>query len=158
LLGHKAGGQWRSLKLNGHSRRAAYSLQPRAITLHRRVVCQPGANFTKDIRCMRVRRFYQPVMYPFAFPARGDNSGTSQVREMPGDFWLIQLQHFHEKAYANFVFSNQVNQPQTSAIRKRFEEKRDTVFPGSHALSLLPDWQFIITILSGLEFLFQAIY
>jgi hypothetical protein len=119
--------------LNGHSRRAAYALQPRAITFHRRVVCQPGADFTKDVGCMRVRRFYQAVMNPFAFPTRRNNSRPSQVREMPGDFWLIQLQHFHKKAHANFVFSNQVNQPQTSAIRKRLEEKRDTVFFGSHA-------------------------
>jgi hypothetical protein len=122
------------LQLNGHARRAAYALHSRAIAFHRRVVCQPGADFAKNVGSMRVWRFYQPVMYPLAFSARRDNSGTSQVREMPRDFWLIQLQHFHEKAHANFILPNQVNQPQTSAICKRFEEKRNTVFLGSHAV------------------------
>ena len=55
---------------------------------------------------------------------------------MPGDFRLIYLQYFDEKADANFIVSNQINQSQTRVIGKRFEEKCNAVFFLGHAGNL----------------------
>lgn len=133
MLGHKAGRQRCSLELHRHSRRAAYLLQPRAIAFHRRIVCQPGADFTEDVGSMSIRRFNKSVVNPFAVPASRNNARTPEVGKMPRDFWLIQLQHFHEEADANFILPNQVNQSQTRSIRERLEEKSDAVFVVGHA-------------------------
>jgi hypothetical protein len=57
---------------------------------------------------------------------------------MPRDFWLIYLQNFHEETYANFFIANQINQPQTRAIRQRLEEQCDTIFFGGHAVFAYP--------------------
>ncbi len=74
---------------------------------------------------------------------------------MPGDLWLVRLQHFHEKTNANFVFPHQVNQPQTGAIRERFEEQFNAVLLVSHLESCQPVHRVFITISGSAEFLYS---
>src|SRR5882672_9006194 len=122
--GHQAGGKWCSLKLNWKLGRATDLFESRAIAFHRRVVCQPGADLPKNIGGMGIRRFNNSIVNPFAFPAGRDHASTSQVRQMSRDFWLIYLQNFYKETYTNFVVADQINQPQTRAIRERLKEKR----------------------------------
>lgn len=72
---------------------------------------------------------------------------------MPRDFWLVRFQHFHEETNTNFVFSHQVNQPQTRAVRERFEEEFNVVLLVCHLESCQPIPRVFITISGSAEFL-----
>lgn len=76
---------------------------------------------------------------------------------MPRDFWLIYLQNFYEETYANFVIANQIDQPQTRAIRQCLKEKCDAIFFGGHAVFAYPIGSLIITILTAPEFLLHRL-
>ena len=51
---------------------------------------------------------------------------------MPRDFRLIYFQNLNEKADANLVVSDQINQTQTRVVRERLEQKCDAVFLFCH--------------------------
>lgn len=74
---------------------------------------------------------------------------------MPRDFWLVYLQDLYEEAYTNFILANQIDQPQTRAIRQRLKEKCDAIFFVAHAVCAYPNGGLIITILTAPEFLLR---
>lgn len=51
---------------------------------------------------------------------------------MTRDLWLVCLQHFNEETDANFVFTHQVNQPQTRAIPERLKQEFNAVLLVAH--------------------------
>jgi hypothetical protein len=121
------------LELNRKLGGAADCLESGAIVFHDRVICESRPYFTKDIRRVSVRWFNQSIMNPLAVTSRLDYSRTTQISEVPGDFRLIYLQYFDEKADANFVVANEIDQSQTRVIGKRLEEKCNVVLFAGHA-------------------------
>ena len=107
---------------------AADFFQPRAIGFHCWFTGQPDAYFMKDVGCVRIRRLDNAIVNPLAFAARCNHARTPQVGKMPRNLWLVQLQHFNQKTDADFVFANQIDQPQSGTIGERFEQKSDAVF------------------------------
>jgi hypothetical protein len=142
--------------LNRKRWRAANLFQPRAIILHGRVILEPGTDFTKDVGCMGIWRFYDAVMDPFALPASGNHSSSSQIGKMTRNFRLVCLQNFDKETDTNFVLPNQVYEAQTRSIRERLKKKSDAIFFAAH---FVPAWSvrsLIITILANPEFLFPG--
>jgi len=42
---------------------------------------------------------------------------------MPADFWLVGFKDLHEETDAHFIASQEIKQPQSSAVGQRFEEQ-----------------------------------
>jgi hypothetical protein len=109
---------------------------------------------------MLVSGFNNAIVNPFAVPASRNHAGTSQVSEMTRDLWLVYFQHFHEETDANFVVSDQIDQPQAGMIRERFKEKCDAIFFAAHTVPCpsqpVQNGGLLITILTPAEFLFQT--
>ncbi len=53
-------------------------------------------------------------MHPDSLSARRDNTGSAQVSEMPADLRLIRLEDLDEVADADFLISDEVDDPQSS--------------------------------------------
>jgi len=157
LLSHEAGGDWRSLKLNGKLRGAANLLESGSIAFHRWVVGQSGPHLTKDIGRMRIWRLNQSIVNPLAFATRRNHPGTTQVSKMSRNLRLIYLQNFDEKTHANLVVSDEINQPQTSLIRECLKQKFDAIFVVAHDDLFTCFGGLTITILSAPEFLFYRL-
>ncbi len=96
--------------------------EPLLIGLHLSVGGQGGAQFFKNLRCVRIGRLEQMIMTQAAVATRGDEAGATQVREMARDLRLFRLKHRDERAHANFIFRQQVNQSQPGAIGQRPEK------------------------------------
>ena len=62
-------------------------------------------------------------MHPYSFPTCGDDSGSTQVRQMATDLRLIRLEYLDEKTDANFLIADQVNDSQARSIRERAKEQ-----------------------------------
>jgi len=122
------------LELHGKSGCAANFLKSGAIVFHRWIIWQTSSHFAKDVGCVGIWRLNQAVVNPLAITARGNYTRAAQIGKMPRDFRLIYLQNFHEKTHANLVVSDEIDQPQTRVIGKRFEEKCDVVLFVSHAV------------------------
>jgi len=69
-----------------------------------------------------VGRWGERVVNPFVFPPSFHQSRTTQVGEMPRNFWLGNPQDVLELANAMFPLGKQVQQPQSGCVRKRLEQ------------------------------------
>jgi hypothetical protein len=76
-------------------------------------------------------------VHPLAFAASGYQTCAAQIGKMPGDFWLVGVQNFYEKTNADFIVSDQVNDPQASSIRESFEQEFYAVLFAAHSVSFL---------------------
>src|SRR5581483_9634880 len=71
---------------------------------------------------MKVTRHGEPIMHPLPFPTRGNQAGSSQIREMSRDLRLWRADHFNEVADADFLLGHEMDQPQPCGISERAEE------------------------------------
>lgn len=90
---------------NGRAADVDYSFP---VSPHLRVFLKKLTYVAQNFINVLVTGFGNPVVHPQAFFSRSDYPGFSQIREMPRNFRLVGLQHFDEKADANFVVSHQI--------------------------------------------------
>lgn len=53
-------------------------------------------------------------MHPDSFSSCGDNSGSTQVSEMAANFRLIRFEYLDKETDADFLISDEIDDPQTS--------------------------------------------
>lgn len=82
----------------------------------------PGVQPGEDMANEGVAMPGEPVMHPFPIPARLDQSGVSQLREMPRYLGLVDAEGAVQVANADFLVREQVQQTQTGWIGERFEK------------------------------------
>ena len=63
-----------------------------------------------------VGRRADAVVHPFAFAARGDDTGLAQVGEMAGDFWLALSQDLDKVADADLAARHEIEQAQAGGV------------------------------------------
>ena len=102
----------------GRKLAAAHAHETASILLHFAIVREPVANGFEHLRRSRVPRFDNAIVHPFTLAPGIDDSGLSQVSEVPRDFRLRCLQDFHEEADAHFVVSHEIQQAEASSIRE----------------------------------------
>jgi len=61
-------------------------------------------------------------MHPFALAPSGHHFCAAEVSKMARDFWLVNIQNFHQEAHADLISANQVDDPQAGPIREGFEQ------------------------------------
>jgi hypothetical protein len=66
--------------------------------------------------------FCDAVVHPGSLPPRSYNSGSTQIRQMPADLWLISFQDLHEETNAYFVLPHEVEQPESRSVSQRPKE------------------------------------
>ena len=71
------------------------------------------------------------VVHPLPFPARGDDPGPSQVREMARNLGLALAQDLDEVTDADFAAVHQVEQTKARAVRQCGEERCQVRIRGS---------------------------
>ena len=64
-------------------------------------------------------------MHPTSLAPRGDDPRAAEIRQMPRDFRLANLEDFHEIAYANFLVGNEIEEAKPRAIGQDAKEKID---------------------------------
>ena len=69
----------------------------------------------------RVGRWSKLVVHPEAFAAGGDQSGASQIRQVPGGFWLGNLEALVYMADADFAGQEQAENPEPRAVSEGLE-------------------------------------
>jgi hypothetical protein len=100
--------------------------------LHFLIIYKHGAHFSQNACRMSVGWRIDPVVHPFTFAARRNNSRTSKVGEVSRDLWLINAQHLNQKADANLFVANQIDYPQSRSIGQGFEEQFNAVLIITH--------------------------
>jgi len=90
--------------------------------LHLGIVCEPRAQFAKDLCDVCVGWLSEAVVSPLAVAARGDEAGAAEVREVSRNFWLIGPQNFNARTDAQLIVTEQVNETETRWVSKRFED------------------------------------
>ena len=76
----------------------------------------PGVQPGEDMPNEGVAMPGEPVMHPFPIPPRFDQSGVSQLREMPRDLGLINRQGAVQVADADLALGEQVQQAQPGRV------------------------------------------
>lgn len=71
---------------------------------------------------MWIGRFDEPVVSPLAIAARSDESGATQVCEVPRNLRLIRLENLDAIADAELFVTEELDESQTSAISQGFEK------------------------------------
>ena len=94
---------------------------------------KPGSNLAKHLRCVRIRRFHEPVVAPSSVAARCDETRAPQVREVTRNLWLIYLESFDTRTDAYFVVADQVNETQSGVVAKGFEKGFNVDFLLTHS-------------------------
>ena len=74
-------------------------------------------------------------MTPLSFAPGSDESGSTQIGQVARDLWLVGLENFDERADANLVVFEQVNEAQAGVIRERFKEKFEIELLVPHLIS-----------------------
>lgn len=69
-----------------------------------------------------MRRRYDPVVHPAAFPPHGDESGAAEVGEVAGDFRLWLAEDFSEVADANLLVTDDVEEAKAGHVSQGLEE------------------------------------
>jgi hypothetical protein len=61
-------------------------------------------------------------MHPLSLAARGHNTGVTQIRKMPGYFWLALFQNLDEVANTHLAAIHKIEQPEPCRIGQRGEQ------------------------------------
>jgi len=64
-------------------------------------------------------------VHPTSLAPRGDDPRAAEIRQMPRDFRLPNLEDFHEIANANFLVGNEIEEAKPRAIGQDAKEKID---------------------------------
>lgn len=83
----------------------------------------PGVQPGEDMPNEGVAMPGEPVMHPFPIPPRFDQSGGSQLREMPRDLGLVDSQGAVQVADADLAWGEQVQQAQPGWIGQGLKEQ-----------------------------------
>jgi hypothetical protein len=70
-----------------------------------------------------IGRFDEPVVGPSSIAARSDESGATQVREVPRNLRLICLENLDAIADASFLVTEKLDETQTGAVGQGFEKR-----------------------------------
>jgi len=62
-------------------------------------------------------------MHPFPLPPDVNYTGSTQIRQMPGDFGLRRSEDLDEVADAHFIAAHQVQQAQARPIGERTKQR-----------------------------------
>jgi hypothetical protein len=93
------------------------------VTLHLRIVFQSHAQLAQDFGDVCVGWLSQAIVSPLAVAACDDEAGAAQIRKMSRDLWLVSLQNLNARADAQFVVTQQVNEPQAGVVSQCFEDQ-----------------------------------
>lgn len=80
--------------------------------------------------------YKEAIVHPTTLASGGDDARAAEIRQMARDFWLADLEDFHEVADANFLVGDEIEEAQASGIgqgAKEGVERERFLFPG-HAL------------------------
>jgi hypothetical protein len=115
------------------SRATTAVLELRQIILHIRKSPQMDQGFLQDRGCDRIAGGQKTIVHPPPLSPGGDDPRAAEIRQMPRDFWLADLEDLHKIADANFLVGDEVEQAKPRAIGQGAKEKIDRerfIFPG----------------------------
>jgi arsenite methyltransferase len=113
-------------------RLAACPVEPGPVSLHGAISLEPIKRRSQDGRCngVEVPDF---VVHPPPFPARIDDAGLAEVREVAGDLGLALLEDFNEIADADLAPIHEVEQAQAGRVSQCGEELGEVTGVGEAA-------------------------
>lgn len=117
----------RKAKLDRRVGRTAGRDEPFAIPSHLGVATHPGSQTVEDFRRDRIHRLRDAVVNPFPVASRRDEAGASKGRKMARNLWLTLAERFDEKADADLVVADQVEQPKSRPVAKCLQEAFDVL-------------------------------
>jgi hypothetical protein len=85
---------------------------------------------------VRIGGLDESIVSPLSIASRGDESGATQVSEVPRNFRLICLENFNARTDTKLVISEKLNEAQPGAVSQGFEKCLEV---GSHRD---PDYDF----------------
>lgn len=72
--------------------------------------------------CLGIEWFDNPVVNPLAFSPGRYYSRSTKVSKVARDLRLVRFQYFYQKADADLIISNEIDEAQTGRISKGLEE------------------------------------
>jgi hypothetical protein len=69
-----------------------------------------------------MRRHDDAIVHPLALTPGRHDASIPQISKMARDLWLRAAQYLYEVANANFLFSHEVEQPETSLVPEGLKE------------------------------------
>ncbi len=120
-------------KLDGRLRSTTGGHEPGAIALHLGVGGHPLPEVAHDLGRDRIRRLRDAIMDPLAVSSRRDDARPSKVRQMARNLRLALAERFDEKADADLVVADHVQEPQSRSVAKRLKEAFDVLCCCCHA-------------------------
>ena len=110
------------MKSSEFGRTATSLCQPRPVGLHGALFFQPCKRLPQNLNCPRVRRHNDPIMHPFAFASRLDDSGAAKVSQMAGNLRLPLIQNLDKVADTNLLLSHEIQEPEAGIVAERLKE------------------------------------
>lgn len=112
---------WRSVQSGKPLRHTAESVQPVEVRLHPFIFPENSERFSKDFGSSDISGSFDLIVHPLSVAPRGNNTGTSQIRQVTRNLRLVLSQNLDKVANAHLPAIHQVQQPEPGAIRKRSE-------------------------------------
>jgi hypothetical protein len=98
--------------------------QPGKVGLHLSI-CGEGCERCVEYGCRTcVGGALDAVVHPLPFSASTDNSGVTEIGQMPGYFWLTLLQNLHEVADAHLSTAHEIEQPEAGPVSQSGKQAR----------------------------------
>lgn len=92
------------------------------VELHLRIISEGRAQFADDSGDVCIGGLSESIVGPLAVATRRDESGATKISEVARDFWLVGLEDFNARADAEFIVTEQMNQPQPCVVGQCLEE------------------------------------
>jgi hypothetical protein len=105
---HQTNRSRRALNTDRKLRCATHFDESLAVALHFAIVGYPRQGILQHSHGILIRRLYYSVVHPRSLSSCADNSGSTQVSQVPADLRLIGLEYFDKEAYAYLIAPHEI--------------------------------------------------
>ncbi len=129
-------GDWQRCALQSRklARTTTCLRQPSLVSLHYALFAKPRKRLLKNPGRTCIRRHHHPIVHPFALAASCNDTGATQVGQMPRYLGLRLSQDLNEIADADLLISHEVQEPKPRGVAKSLKKTLhvETIVLGFH--------------------------
>ena len=96
--------------------------EPSSISLHCAFFAKPRKRLLKNLGRTYIRRHHHPVVHPFALAASCNDTGATQIGQMPRYLGLWLTQNLNEIADTDLLISHETQEPQPRIVAESLKK------------------------------------
>ena len=108
--------------------------QPSSISLHCALFAKPSKRLLKNPGGTDIGRHHHPIVHPFALAASCNDTGATQICQMPRYLGLWLTQNLNEITDADLLISHEIQQPKPRDVAESLKKAlhAETIVLGLH--------------------------